>query len=342
LTILVDTNLAPSGDRTGYWRQAVERLFGAIVRVDTSTPLDARLAIHRLERVQLIELSGNPMTFTRAAGSTAVTITALAMLAGSAVLTQEAGRCTISAGELCLHASDAALVLELPERVHAMAVSVPAAEFLDLFPRGREALRTAIPAAAGAPALFVDQASTLLGRHNALDAATATAIANSIIHLLGAVACSVVLDNPNCAHRAREKIERVLRFARTHLRDPELDVETIAHAVHLSVRQVHRLFANEPMSLMQWVMTQRLQNCYRELRQSSTRNRSIGEIAYEWGFSDQAHFSRAFRKHFGRSPSEVRRMTSSANEAAAYAAPPDPFDLPECRACRFRARKMSV
>src|SRR5690606_28275896 len=64
LTILVDTNLAPSGDRTGYWRQAVERLFGAIVRVDTSTPLDARLAIHRLERVQLIELSGNPMTFT--------------------------------------------------------------------------------------------------------------------------------------------------------------------------------------------------------------------------------------------------------------------------------------
>ena len=34
--------------------------------------------------------------------------------------------------------------------------------------------------------------------------------------------------------------------------------------------------------------------------------RSISEIAVAWGFNDAAHFSRAFRARFGRSPRELR------------------------------------
>lgn len=344
MTLLVDTNLAPSGDEAGYWRQAIERLFGARVRLDApaATPLDARLAIHRVERVSLLELYGDPMTLTRDPDATRPTLTALALVDGSIVLSQAERECAIAAGEVCLYIDDAPFELVLSTRAHAVAVGVPAAEFLDLFPRGREALRTPIAADQGATALFVDQASTLLRRRKPLDAPTATALANSVVHLVGAVACSAVVDHPDGSHRTREKLERVLGFARAHLRDPDLDVETIAHAVHLSVRQVHRLFSGEPTSLMQWVMTQRLQNCYRELEQTSSRGRSIGRIAYEWGFSDQAHFSRAFRKHFGRSPREVRRGTSPANDTPSYAASPAPYDTPECRACRLRTSKKSV
>lgn len=283
MTLLVDTNLAPAGDEARYWRQAVERLFGARVRLDApaASPLDARLAIHRVERVSLLELSGDPMTLAQDPDAARSTVTALALLDGSMVLAQAERECAIAAGEVCLYLDDAPFELVFSTRVHVVAVSVPAAEFLDLFPRGREALRTPITGDQGAAALFVDQARTLLRRRNALEAPTATALANSIVHLVGAVACSAVVDHPDGSHRTREKLERVLSFARAHLRDPDLDVETIAHAVHLSVRQVHRLFSSEPMSLMQWVMTQRLQNCHRELVQAGSSGRSIGRIAYE-------------------------------------------------------------
>jgi len=44
-------------------------------------------------------------------------------------------------------------------------------------------------------------------------------------------------------------------------------------------------------------------------------HRKIFEIAYEWGFGSEAHFSRAFRKTFGMTPRETRsimRETASA------------------------------
>lgn len=240
-------------------------------------------------------------------------------------------------------------MLALSTSARLVSVHVPEHEFTEMFPQGRHAVLVPIAADAGAPALFVDQLDALLRRRDSLDEASAHSIADSMLHLLGAVACFAVVDNPNCAHRQRAKVERVLRAARERLRDPELDVDTIARAVHLSPRQVHRLFADEPMSLMQWVHVQRLQNCRRELCRPDLADRPIGEIAYGWGFSDQAHFSRAFRRHFGESPSEVRRLalaaqgagssfgrgTSTSIEAA------DPLRTPACRGCRFRTRKMS-
>jgi len=37
------------------------------------------------------------------------------------------------------------------------------------------------------------------------------------------------------------------------------------------------------------------------------RRKSIARIAYGWGFSDMAHFSRCFRRAFGASPREYRQ-----------------------------------
>lgn len=344
MAILVDTNLVSPEERVGYWRNALERLFEAQVRIDPRPHpgFHARLAIHRIDRVSLLEGTGAPMAFSTGASPAAAEIVALAAPGGCVTVRQDGRECILSAREICLYSSRLPLELDLTAPAQIVAMSVPEQEFIDLFPQGRQALLKTIPGDSGAPALFVDHANALVRRRDSLDPASARAIADSIIHLLGAVACFAVVDNPYCAHRTREKIERVLRFARANLRDPELGVDVIARAVHLSPRQVHRLFASEPMSLMQWVLAQRLENCRRELAQRHETRRSISEIAYEWGFSDQAHFSRAFRKRFGRSPSEIRQgEPASSGSAPDAAALPDDYDLPQCRGCRFRSTKTS-
>ena len=49
----------------------------------------------------------------------------------------------------------------------------------------------------------------------------------------------------------------------------------------------------------------RLDGCRGDLARQS--DRTISEIAFAWGFSSSAHFSRAFRKRFGVTPTAFRR-----------------------------------
>lgn len=346
MVVLVDTDSVAVEERAGYWRQALHELFDARVRVDSSGELDfhGRLMIDRIERISVAELVAAPMSFSTVVGPGENEILALAVSSGSVAVDQGGRQCVLHERQIALCSGSRPLGLALSTSARLVSVHVPEHEFIELFPQGREAALVPIAADAGAPALFADQLDALLRRRDSLDAASARSVADSVLHLLGAVACFAVVDNPRCGHRQRAKIDRVLRAARERLRDPDLDVESIARAVHLSPRQVHRLFADEPMSLMQWVLVQRLQNCHRELCRPEAAERPISEIAYGWGFGDQAHFSRAFRKHFGMSPSELRRQAlgaAAADSSSADRAYLDPLEAPACRGCRFRSRKSS-
>jgi AraC family transcriptional activator of tynA and feaB len=94
---------------------------------------------------------------------------------------------------------------------------------------------------------------------------------------------------------------------RDHLRRADLSPEMIARGVGLSTRRVHELFGSEPASLMRWIWQERLRRCRDELAAPALRNRSVAEIAFSWGFTSQAHFSRAFRAHVGLTPRDFRR-----------------------------------
>jgi AraC-like DNA-binding protein len=100
--------------------------------------------------------------------------------------------------------------------------------------------------------------------------------------------------------------ERIRSFVEAELQNSELDIAMISAAIGLSPRYIHRLFASEPLHLMQWVWARRLECCHAELVRNRAAKRAISEIAYSWGFNDPAHFSKVFRKHFGVSPREAR------------------------------------
>jgi len=92
-----------------------------------------------------------------------------------------------------------------------------------------------------------------------------------------------------------------------HLADPELSVGSIAQAVGLSVAHVHRLLRKgEDGPLAHFIWGQRLEACKRRLADPAAAGRSVSEIAFGLGFSDAAHFSRAFRARFGASPRQWR------------------------------------
>jgi AraC-like DNA-binding protein len=82
----------------------------------------------------------------------------------------------------------------------------------------------------------------------------------------------------------------------------------IAAAHHISVRTLHRLFAERGRAVGQWIHDLRLDRCRRELAAAGGPPRTIQMLAQRWGFADGPHLSRSFRAAYGLSPHEFREL----------------------------------
>ena len=59
-----------------------------------------------------------------------------------------------------------------------------------------------------------------------------------------------------------------------------------------------------------WLLEKRLNHAFHLI---TNRDKSISDTAFETGFESAAHFSRAFRERFGRSPASLRHATALWN-----------------------------
>ena len=103
--------------------------------------------------------------------------------------------------------------------------------------------------------------------------------------------------------------QRVKAYIRLHLRDPDLTIDRIAGALSCSKRYLHMCFADQGLSITEFIWTERLEQCRRELEQETPSGRTITEVAFSWGFNSSSHFSRLFKKRFGAPPSRTRHCS---------------------------------
>lgn len=100
----------------------------------------------------------------------------------------------------------------------------------------------------------------------------------------------------------RRQAERMINDA---LPDAPTPIE-LAARLNVSVRQLYRQF--EADGICRYIQRQRLERSARELRDARSATLKITTIAYNWGFTDSAHFSRLFKQHYGISPKSYREQ----------------------------------
>jgi AraC family transcriptional regulator, positive regulator of tynA and feaB len=96
------------------------------------------------------------------------------------------------------------------------------------------------------------------------------------------------------------------RLVQQQLHDPELAPDRLAAALHVSRRTMFNAFAAAGETPQAFLLRSRLERCRERLGSEDAARVSITQVALDAGFVDLAHFSRAFRRHFGYTPSQAR------------------------------------
>ncbi|HXC55142.1 MAG TPA: helix-turn-helix domain-containing protein [Rhizomicrobium sp.] len=158
--------------------------------------------------------------------------------------------------------------------------------------------------------LFVDYLSSLYRVAPSLTPPEARTASRALLDL---AACAFNRTGAESAMAAREHalLLKAMRFIRDNLASPELSPEAVALGVGLSRTALYRLF-EQSGGIAGYIRELRLRRCHNEIASLRNIHRRIADIADGWGFTNAAHFSRAFRTRFGRTPVETRGVLDPA------------------------------
>jgi AraC family transcriptional regulator len=96
--------------------------------------------------------------------------------------------------------------------------------------------------------------------------------------------------------------------------DKKITLKELAANVHLSEYHFHRIFKKFSQETLNNFIT-RIKLERSGIYLKVNRDITITEIAYGYGYCDSSSYCKAFRKHFGKSPSQFRNEqdNTSAN-----------------------------
>ena len=195
-------------------------------------------------------------------------------------------------------------------RFITLALSRPA--IAELAPDFAAAFGRPIPADDPALRLLIKYLDAVLAADELADPQIARSVSAHILDLV-ALALGARGDRAEAAALGGAKAARLKALksdVMSMLGNSELSSELIAGRHGISSRYVRKLFEHEGTSFTSFVLGERLTRVRRMLRDPRYAHLTIAQLAHACGFNDISYFNRAFRRHFGATPTDVREEKS--------------------------------
>jgi AraC-like DNA-binding protein len=303
----------PEADRTAFW---VDAVCDAYVQLECDPladrpRIDGEIRLERLSTLELSRVTASAQHVRRTprlvARSSEDYFLVSIQTQGRGQVVQDGRRALLAPGDFALYDSTRPYELVFGGDFQQIVLMLPGAELRSELRQTEDLTASAVSGRRGAGHLMIEMIRTLAQDIDALEPASAAAVAHSVTQILVAGLRTLPAAQPapvsslTALHRAR-----IRAYVQEHLADPALDVPRIAAALQLSPSSVHRVFAGEPCGVGEWIWAQRLERLARELAEPAQRRRSVSELAFGLGFNDAAHVSRAFKARFGCSPRDYR------------------------------------
>jgi AraC family transcriptional activator of tynA and feaB len=233
----------------------------------------------------------------------------LYLLRGSERLTQAGHEVELRPGYFTLWDSTRPMGFAMPGGLAKITLLVPQPLLDAVLPGARDLTGLPIDGRQGRGALFATHLRAL-ARESREGGDCPAPVLRATFELLAAALEPAQAEEASAYHLALRA--RIRGFILENLADPGLEPERIAESIGISARQLYRVFGEGGMTVERWIWQQRLLRCRRDLLLRP--GDPISQIAFRWGFSDAAHFSRSFRARFGLPPRQFRRQALGRGE----------------------------
>jgi len=298
----------------------VQTQLGAILKSDIaidplSRSTDGSFRNFISPTISVIEVQGAGLALSKGASNTA-DVHLLRLQRGTVQLVHADGCTTLEAGQFLAFRGQQAFQFRHEQSIDMLAMYVPSWALERWLPDWQTAELVAVSNHQAEGRLSFDIARDLLESGSRLQHADDAALVGETVARLMARSLSMtslteVAAPEDLAEAHRRKVRH---FCRKQLGSPSLSIETVARATGLSRASLHRLFRDQPHTLMQWVQLERLQACRRLLDASGFARRTLTEIALSQGFKSPAHFSAAFRQCYGQTPRDYRAAARAEHD----------------------------
>ena len=307
----LDTQVAPAAERAGLWGDWINRLFHGL-KNDTygDTQFDGRMTTLHAGDVVLTRLEASRHRVLRSASQVRASsegyLKIVAPYVGCAGVEQNGREAWVTPDQWSIYDTTDSYAVANPERVEHLIVMLPKRTLAERGLALDPLMARRLGGSGGVARMALDTMRSAYRELPGMSEPAARGVGDAItqfVHL-----AMLDLAGIGTAVTQREALrERIKQHVAAHLGDSGLSVDSVAHALNCSRRQLYNAFAEEPDGVAGYILRRRIEACRRAFDDRLQDRRSITDIAIAFGFSSMAHFSRVFRMQLGVPPSDYRR-----------------------------------
>ena len=312
----LSTDAIPERDRVAVWREDWGQRFLTVdIEPDRRGPFHALMLLRMLPGLKIAKVHFSPLVARRTRGLIAGDpdgLFVLANLAGSVTLSQRGCQLTVSPGDALLASCAETLIADHRVPGQLLLLRAPRDTLASLVPDLDDRVLCPIPRDAEALRLLRSYLAVLDDGRSVQTPELARSVVTHINDLI-AIAIGGQYDRSatgrNSVRAAR--LNAMKADIAAGLSQPRLSAKTIARAHGISDRYVHALFETTGQSFSRFVEQERMKRAFELLTDPARSGTPIAALAEAVGYVDHPSFSRAFRRAFGATPSEVRNSRPS-------------------------------
>ncbi|GGJ32052.1 helix-turn-helix domain-containing protein [Pseudomonas avellanae] len=314
MSIFFDTDNIAARERAEFWQEVVCNTFVPLsCAFSDRNNFQGRLRSHSIATLSLVDVQACRQTVVRDAARISrsddeFVLVSLA-LEGRAQVSQEGREAILEVGDFAIYDTRRPYRLHFGSAFRQTVVQIPRKSLQQRL-CNLEYL-TALSMSRDNPlnGLVFDFFTGLAALENRVGETQQVRITEQGLDLL-AMALSERVKGQAQGSKRSALLLRIKDHIQSNLTDTTLTLPCVSARFGISTRYLNSLFHDEETSFGRYLLSSRLQHCANDLREPLLVNRQISEIAWRWGFSDVAYFSRVFRQRYGLTAREYRTVVS--------------------------------
>ncbi|MFM0257235.1 helix-turn-helix domain-containing protein [Paraburkholderia sediminicola] len=311
---LVTTENISPGARLGFWTRQVSSL---MTNLECSSVVGDRfhgsIKIRSMSATSMFLLSTAAHNVARATprygGMGDETVFVCVQGSGTAVVEQDCRQAVLRPGDITLLDTSQCFSADFPGDMEQLVLLVPRKQLRQRVGMVERLTATVLSGDSPLGAITGDFLRSFARDVGRLRAPVAVRLEEQAIDMISMAFTSTMDEIEPRASATRSALAyRGRAYIESNLRSPNLSPTDVAEQLGISRRYLSTVFSCDGLPVERFIRERRLEKCARDLADRGLISRSIGDIAFSWGFNNLTHFSQAFKTMFGLSPREYRKQ----------------------------------